>query len=269
MQKQNFLFSFYRMFYSKEFYREVVSVWKSQVFWFFLIIIIISLIKISVNMIIEGNKFIKNQAPEIINKIPTMTIKNGIMEIDKKSPYAIEIEKESFAVFDMNDKYKTIGESKSRILVKPDRLIYKQNDLETREYSFRSIKSFTLNKEIIQNWLNMAPFMYFIIILSMIAGSLFFRYIQILINSFFGFIISLIVKAEIKYNSILKLSTVTACIGILISIIMDSFSFSFRFSWIVLFLISMVYLIFAIISNKTKTEPPGMVPENTEQPKAE
>jgi hypothetical protein len=268
MEKQNFFTSFYRIFYSKEFYKEVASAWKSQAFWFLLIIIIISLINTSVKMITGGNEFIKNQAPEMINKIPAMTIKNGTMEIDKKSPYVIELDNKNIAVFDMDNKYNTIEESNSIILIKPDRMIYKNNDIETREYRFSTIKNFAINKEKIQNWLKMMPLIYFAIILLMIAGILFISFIEILINSIAGIIVSKIQKIDLKYGQIVKLSTVTACIGIIISIIMKLFNFSFKLSWLVLFLISIAYLTFAIISNKPeKIEPAGAVPENTEQPK--
>lgn len=248
MDKKSFFTAFYRMFYDSSFYKEVVASWKGSVFLFLFIILLVTLIPMSVNLVKKGNKIIKENAPEIIDKIPSIAIKDGVMEIDRETPYTIELGGKTFVVFDMQNKYSSIDEVGAEVLIQSKRLVYKKG-IEIREVRFDTFKDFKIDSQSIKAWLKFAPLFFVALIVLIIIGALVSRIVQILISSLIGLAIASIVKVNLKFGDIFKLATITTCIGMILGLIISLFTKA-PFGWL-LFLISIGYLVFAINSNKS------------------
>lgn len=251
MQQYNYLRAIYSSFYSSALYRDVKENWGAGVVVYLLLILVISWI-ISFVQIQRSIKLHYTQfAAEIVPQMPLITIKKGEASTPEPHPYIIRDlhTGENVMTIDTTGQYLNLDQAKSQILVTKHEVIMKDNATVRIE---KIPANLTMNivpskaKEWILKlidwvWLFLFPFF--------LIGSFVYRLIQALLYAVIGKLFAVIGGVTVSYSNMIKLAIVALTPVIVLSTLLDLLSVYFHLQWVIYFIISMAYLIFAIRAN--------------------
>lgn len=253
MGNYSFIKKVIHSFYLKDVYVHVGKVEINKIgFKYLLLLISVFWIPEAVKIHFQINNYIKNELPLFIEKLPTVKIKNGTASFDKPSPYIIT-DKESGAdliIFDTSGQYNSLDNTNANALVTSTKIIFKKNNVETREYNFSDIQDFTLTHERLFSWAEWGNYIsviaYFFIIVFVFIYSAF----QALIYSVIGLVFLSILKLNFPFQTVYRLSILSITPAFVIDKFFGYFELNLiGWSWACLAL-SLSYLFFALNVNK-------------------
>ncbi len=236
-------------FFSKDLYRDVGLNWRGTCFGYLLLLLAVCWIPWMVQVHTGLNEFVKNEAPKMVSQIPTITIKDGIASIDEPQPYYImhPDSNDIAGIIDTAGTITTLADSNAFALITETEVIFKEDDLQTRTFSFEDIKDFTLNHAKLNKWLSTfqklaVPVMY----PSVLAFSYVYRIIQALIYAAVGLLFAYGFKTKIEYPAMLRLAVVAVTPAIIINTVVSLSNVVFRGMWLLYLAIAMAYLAFGV-----------------------
>jgi len=195
--------------------------------------------------------FIDHEAPRMIAQIPVITVVNGEASIEGEQPYTIRDPKtgQAIIVIDTTGSMTSLKDTDAIGLVTKTEAIFKKNAIETRTFTFKEIKTFTLDRDMITDWLAKAkrfvtPVAYPFILL----GSFVFRVMQILIYAVLGLILAACCKTRRTYPELIRLSVISVTPGMIIKTVLGIAQISIPVPGLLYFLATMGYLLFGIQS---------------------
>jgi hypothetical protein len=151
------------------------------------------------------------------------------------------------AILDTTGVIPDLEDSEAHVLMTKTKLIFKKNSSETRVYDLSPITSFTLKKERLHGWLNIARkclvFAFFPIC---VLGSFAYRILQALIYAAIGLIFASLLKVRLGYASLLRLSVVAVTPAVILDTLRDLTGHHIPAWGLICFLIAMGYLFFGI-----------------------
>lgn len=187
------------------------------------------------------------------DQCPNFELKNGELSVEGKMPLVLSNDKDNYVVIDTTNNTKPdILKSHSKgILILKDKMIQKENEIQTRETDFKSFQGTTINKSIINRYL---PYVN-IIIPFIFLGNMFGYFIGGLLSSLFLALFALIIngifKTKLTYGQLYRLSIYALTTPIIISTLFKIFNLEhFSFYWLVYHIIAYIYIGFAL--NKLK-----------------
>ncbi|MFQ5771763.1 MAG: DUF1189 family protein, partial [bacterium] len=191
MKKFNILHVPLLSFYSSELYRDVGLNWKGVCFGYLFLLLAICTIP-RIFMLHKGlSDFIDNEAPPLVEQVPTITIENGQVHIDEPQPYYIKDPNgnDILAIIDTTGEIQSLQDTEALALLTKTKLIHRQSKLEYRTYDLSQVKEFVLDKERIMGWLNIIKKLLIPALFPcFLLGSYIFRIIQALIYATIGLI---------------------------------------------------------------------------------
>lgn len=242
-------------FFSKDLYSNVALHWKGTCLGYLLLLLIICLIPPMVSFRAGLIYFAEIEAPKIISQVPTITFIDGTASTDAPQPYYIN-DPDSGNVLAIID---TIGQITSlegteaiALLRKNDVLfkkseIFKESKLEARTFDFAKITRFTLDQNVITNWLNIAKtFLVPIVFISALVVSYLFRIVQALIYAAVGTLFVSKCNAQIPYVSVLRLAVVAVTPCIIVKTIIHAAGLRFPLEGLLYLIITLCYLYFGV-----------------------
>lgn len=231
---------------SFRFYKEIAfqKITKS-IGYFFLFIFLITLVlsmKYS-TALIQG---MGEVSKELGDRLPEIRIENGVVSIDAQEPFTIK-EKDFIFIIDTTRKITTIDPScKQGIFLTKNKLIYKQSEIETREYDLSKIKSFTVNKEAMERWRKIfSRFAFPILLVSLFPYFVVVKLIQILFFSLIALVMNTTTKANLKYENLFNISLFALTPPVLLATIFNLAGLRIPF-FLSLFLYAVIYIVFLI-----------------------
>jgi hypothetical protein len=153
--------AFYLSFFSKAFYCDVVANWRGIAFSLLLAIVTLHSVFFVIYLHRSYSDFLSNQAPVIVEQIPTIAIVDGKMRIDKAWPYTIKTPSGTpIVLFDINfDEAKFPG---GRVWITADKIYIRRNVYdEMRVYSLKNIENFSIDKILVQGWIDFSKKWFF------------------------------------------------------------------------------------------------------------
>ncbi len=253
MKQYGCLKAIYMSFYSRALYRDVAKNWGADVMFYLLMLLAICWACLMFRMQPAMNLGAAQFTDAVVPQLPKMIyIKNGIVSTPEKRPYLVQDpeNKELIGIIDTTGTYKTIEEAKSRFLLTKDSFIYH----DRTAVKIQKIPSdFNLNIDPVVvkgyaikfvGWLWVLLFPIFLLV------SFIYRVIQAFFYALLGKLFAVLSKTPIVYFDILKLAMVAITPAIVISTIVDFFNMWSNGHFLVYFVLSMGYLIFAIIATK-------------------
>jgi hypothetical protein len=199
-------------------------------------------------------------APGYITQIPTIEITNGTAYIDKLQPYTIvEVDTgKPLAVIDTTGQLTSLEGTDYVLLLTETQLITRKSDNEIRIYELKDIDDIVINQYLL-NYLNEKIDTWLAIVLSPFIFIFFYlvKVIQAFIYALFGLIFTRLMHVDLDYPALTSLAIMAITPLSVIDILLTFFDEGMPFGWIISFLITLVYLAFAVHSNKGINNPAG------------
>ena len=244
-------------FFSRELYRDVARNWKGTTFGYLFLLLLVCWIPLAMNLHRGVADFVEQEAPKLVSQIPEITITDGEVSIDEPEPYYIRDPDTGAAlvVIDTTGEISSLADTEAVGLVTKNAVTFEKNAYETRTFSFRDIDYFVLTQGKIYGWLDIvkrfaAPVLYPFCVL----GVFVYRILQALLYAAFGLLITRIVKTELSYDSLLRLSVVAVTPAIIVATLLAMASIHLPMGGLWYFLATMSYLTFGILAAKPKGE---------------
>lgn len=242
-------------FYNPETYRDVVNNKKGNTFVYLALLVMLCSIPLMIAIVTGMNNFMKNDGSYILNQLPEIKITNGIVSMDKESPYFIKSKAgETLFVIDLSDSAATTElQGSAKVLLTKNKVIAQQKENETRTYNLSQVQNFTLNAQKINDWFGYAWIVYIIIFVFMVIFFYIYRLIQAFVNGVFGLIISALLKVNLDFTSLIYIAMVAITpVAILASVVWATDLQIPAKGWLG-FILVLGYISFGIMANKPQT----------------
>lgn len=263
MQQYNILQAIPMSFYSKKLYRDVAQNWGIQSFFYLLLIIALSWVVATVTMQRELNKLASAATEDLFSQIPVITVKDGTVSTPEKRPYIIKSpdKKETLVVIDTSGDAKLLNNIKEGVLITDKQIIIKNEgkknatakettSIETYQIPSKINKTFDPQKY--KHFLNASfNFLWIFYFIALVAASFTYRILQALLYSVIGKIFSLMTGVTLMYSQIFQISLIAITPVIFLSTLFYHFNVHFPLQFLFYFVLSMVYLFYGILANKT------------------
>jgi hypothetical protein len=272
MKRFGTLQAFYLPLYSREFYKDIADNWKGQCFLFLLLLIAV----VCIPLTIETHSLIEKKMMEYVNpiieQVPDINFSKGRFSTKEQQKYEITdpLNGKVIAIIDTTGETESLEGSDASFLLSDSKIIYRESKSGTRVMDLPKIegndKDVFLNKTLLHRVVNAAK--KWILIAVYPFGVIFlyvFMILQALIYALIGLILANILKIQLKYGVLVRLSIMALVPGIMfgtfLSIVwMRLYGFEMNSSirlWnlFIGILIDIGYLYFAIWSQKQNELP--------------
>ena len=236
-------------FFSQALYRDVALRWQGVAFGYLLLLLALCWIPGALRIHSSVAFFVDEEAPLVIEQVPEITIIDGQAFVDSPQPYTIRDPEtdEALLVIDTTGTITSLEQTDARALVTAQQATFHKNAFETRSFSFARVDHYTLDKEKIYRWMDiaktwMAPVLYPLCIL----GSFVYRIIQVLIYACIGLLLASLCKGKLPFDALLRLSVVAITPAIIIGTLIDAAAIELPLPGLWFFLLAMGYLLFGI-----------------------
>jgi hypothetical protein len=255
-------------FYSSDLYRDIGLNWKGICFGYLFLILAVCLLPDKVQLQIGISSFIQNDAPGIVSQIPEITIAAGVASFAAPQPHTITAPKTGkvLAILDSTGKYTSLDKTDALALITKNNVIFRTKDKagvdEVKTYSFEDINEFKMDRQRINDWIDMAgkylvPAYYAL----MLLVSFLLKITQLLIFGAIGLFIASWVKINLRYAAALRLSAAAVTPSLIIETVSNLFRIPIPLGDTLSILLAMYYLYFGI---KAVSQPDN--PQSATQP---
>lgn len=256
----NLLLAIPKSLYSGSMYREVAQTWHGRSFLYLLLLLFICWIAIASVFTVQIHRNIYNFAQQLsTSKLPTVNFKAGVASTKATTPYYIKNakSKRSIIIIDTNNKIRDFYQNNATILIQKRSISYKDSIGKIEQYFYPKKITMDIGPKQIQSFIYrsgawLSPSIFIMILLGGLIISYIYRAIQILIYALIGKLFCAILKRKLFYESLINLAITSVTPAIIISTILLLFNFSYPLEFLSYFLLSMIYLFFAIKANPKK-----------------
>lgn len=241
----------YMSFFSADLYRDVAQNWRGVGYLYLFLTFTCVWLILSVLVQFECNRFIQANSQVVVEKWPTLTLKDGKATIDKESPYIIQ-SNDLTVVFDMGN-HPTFPENKQGVLVTAtDARSHDSKGEEKPILDFSKQSDNVVDQKTIQQWINSVKV--FVGIVLVVAGAFVFPWILIqgLIYAGIGCVAASAMNVKLEFAQVLRITSVAFTPALLLDVIIHACMLKpFWALWIVVWIALVVgYVIFGVRVNK-------------------
>lgn len=200
---------------------------------------------------VYGNwsKFMKQEVPPLLEQWPAISISDGIVSASPPGPTFIKdfATDKDFAIIDTSGTITSLDGHEAELLLTRNQFVYKKSAAETRIYDLSNVRSFSLDRQKLQRWLELAarygpPALYVVVVL----WSAVYRLALALILGAVGLWFAKRQEVRIRYPSAVRLSMMSLCPTIILATITDETSIDSRLDWVILLVVSLGFLWFGV-----------------------
>lgn len=254
MKKYNYLQAIAMSFYSRDLYRDVVKNWGGGVVLYLFILLFICWAVMMVKIQPAIDLSVKEVANQLGPQIPELDIQKGEISTPLNKPYMIKDESDHISgIIDTSGKYNTLSEAPlgTRILITKTMVFYMDDANTLKMQSIPKSLTVHVKPELVKNKIiQFVGWSWVIFFPVLLLLSFIYRLIQGLFYALIGKIFAALADVSLTYGEILKLSFIVMTPAIVLGTVLDWMRVSFHFEWLVYFILTMVYLIFALKANK-------------------
>ncbi len=262
MKRHSALDALVLSFCSKPLYQDVATNWRGTGFAYLLLLLALCWVPEMAKLQIGFSKYVREDAAKLVKQIPSITISDGEVSTDVETPYFIKDPEKGkvLAIIDLTGQYTSLDNSPADMLLTKHQ-VFTRNNYEIRTYDLKGVKSFHLDQNRVQGWLNVArSWMLVVIYPFALLFSFVYRIVQALIYGACGMIIAKIVKVELEYLTLLRLAAVAVTPAVILDTIRSVGSIHIPLWSLLCFLIAMGYLFFAVNANTAREAAPPAQP---------
>ncbi|MFH1855987.1 MAG: DUF1189 domain-containing protein [Candidatus Omnitrophota bacterium] len=241
---KNFFSYFWQSISDFNFYKKVVTFKFSTAVKYFVTLLLICILLISVGLSLRVKPIFNSLADWAMGNLPSINIQDGKASVDARMPFVIK-KGNVVVILDTTGETISIDDSiKQGVLLTANKLIYKQSDIQTNTYELAKIKNLTIDKATIVKWKKgfLKAFFPFICIMSLIYYPL-AKIVQVLFFSLIPLMLNNIRNLKLKYVDILKISIFALTLPLAIAAIVEIVFFKVKLFAVLFTLIYAVYLV--------------------------
>ncbi|HXV77857.1 MAG TPA: DUF1189 family protein [Candidatus Polarisedimenticolaceae bacterium] len=255
MRKFSIYVTPYYSFFSRALYVDVARRWRAGVFVYLLLVLALSWIPFIVRAQSSLSKFVRDDAPAVVEQIPPITIERGRVSAAVEQPHFIQSADtgELFGIIDTTGRFTSLDDTSAKVLLARSQLFARKNETETRVYDLSTIQHFYVDGPKISKWLGVletwgAVMLY----LLAVVGSYAYRLVQALFYSIIGLAISTSLRSGLTYGAVLRIVSVAITPAILVKTAVGLTGLTVPVAWGAYFLVAMAYTTFGISSNRNE-----------------
>ncbi len=225
MRTYGFHHAFFMPFFSRAFYRDVGLHWKGVGYLFLLVLLLVCWLPTAIRTHVMLGRFVNQELPPVVAKIPDIEIKKGVLTADCEQPYEISVEEDGkqapFAVIDTTGEYTSLEGTEYLMLVTASK-VFVNDGRKTEIHDLSQMQSFKLNRDVINLWAGRlrtwtAPGLYLV----GVVGSLIYRIGASLVFAAIGLLIAGSFRVRLTYESLIRLSVMAMAPVIIAGMIHD------------------------------------------------
>ncbi|HEY5621025.1 MAG TPA: DUF1189 family protein [Pontiella sp.] len=207
-------------FFSKRIYQDVGLNWKGLNLAYLFILLAICCVPYTLKIRDHTLHALESSQVGLLNQIPQIRIKDGLASIDRKQPYYIlNGSGEPVVIIDTTGSMNYIDDASVNLLLTETRLIVRRGGNLFNTFSLEMVEDLYLDKHVINGWFQtvrnmVAPLSYGIFLLL----SFIFTVMTLLLFSIIGLIISAVLRKNLHFTHVLRISTVAATPSIIIAL---------------------------------------------------
>lgn len=252
-------------FFSKDLYRDVAKNWRGTGLLYLAIILALFWIPSIIKGQLGMSAWVDGDSKEITKQIPKITITKGEVSTDVPTPHVIKDPKngEDIAIIDTTGTVQNLDNTDAKILLTKSKLIVKKNQTQSQTYDISGVQSFYLDHAKVDGWLGLAK-TWFIPVLYPVAliFSFIFRAVQILIYAVIGLLFAKMLKANLDYKTLMRLSAIAITPVLVLNLIFEFVPVRIPWWGFLGIIIALAYLFFAVKVNAEAEDAPQYQPPN-------
>jgi hypothetical protein len=214
----------------------------------FLYLFLFSLIFGTISAVItwyEVNKGVNSFSDLVKADLPEFTLSEGELHVEGDMPIVLEETSSSIIMIDVSGETTPdiLDNYESGMLVLKDRMVTKENNIETTEINFSTL-TFDLTKDMVVTWL---PLLQWLSVIAAVVVFIFFfigKMVSALLVSVLGLIFSAIQKAEARFGQLYSIAIYALTLPSILKIISSFVAISFP--WYIYYAVVLVYVWFAL-----------------------
>lgn len=249
MRRYNILQPILLAFYSKSLYRDVRQNWYGLVFAYLLLLVAICYLPSAYRIHNRINHFVHNLQPWF-NQLPTITIHNEVVSIDKPVPYYIKNPDSGqlFAIIDTSNHITSLENTEAQILLTNKQLLIKKSEHSIKAYDVTGLRNQSFTAAEISRLANNIGHLLIFFIYPLIVALYFIQ--GILEALVYAALAKIFIRTPLPYNVLLRLAVIAITPKFILVTLLGLFSITIPYRWIFYFALGMGYLFFAIEANK-------------------
>lgn len=261
MEKERISF-FNKLYYSMSRFDYYPKMLKEGVGRAFLYLLFFTLIFGSIggiDTIVGVKQFVDDLKTEEANELPFFTFTDGELFVEGAMPLIVQEDDTSILIIDTTGRTNPdiLDDYQTGVLILNDRLVQKENSIQTSEISFKEFRGFDFDKYQFINWIDLiSGFLVVGLIIIFIFYLLFFylgKMFSALLLSVFGLIFKAIQKSKISYGQLYSAGIYALTLPVIIDIILSLFDYNL--AWYFYYAIALIFLWVAIkFVKKAETE---------------
>lgn len=254
MKEYNILQPIFWSFFSKGLYRDVAQNWRGNAFLYLFILLAICWIPAAYLMHQGINSFLNSRIiVSVVEQMPIIKIHNGEVSIDQPSPHFIRDPQSNkiLAIIDTSGQITSLAKTRALVLLTKDKLYVRRSAKEVRVYDLKRVDNREITKTFLYHILNFAKAWGVVLLYPiLLIVSYLYRIMQALLYALFGMLVfAKITKASLNYQQLLRLSIIAVTPAIILGTVFNFFSIIFPYQWTTYFVMTLLYLFFAIRVN--------------------
>ncbi len=260
MKRYSTVHPLYLSFYSKDLYRDVARNWGKTAFLYLFLLLAVCAIPVMFKVHAAVSDYLRNEAPDIVKQIPTITISKGVASVSGETPYIIKDPKTNtpFFIIDTTGKTVSLKGSEAVILLTKTKLFFRSSASDTRAVDLSEIDALTISPSTVYDWIEtfLDYFIYLFYPFALLFSFL-FRAVEALIFGVIGTIFAKHVGVPLAYRATLGIAAVSLTPAIILDTFYNYAEINIPFWWLFDFLVALGYLLFAVQANTAAHENTG------------
>ena len=243
---------YWMSFYSRDLYRDVAKNWKGIAALYLFILLAIALIPDLVHLNDRISRFLRDDGPQIVEQIPTITIRNGIASIDKPVPHVIREPDTGmvFGIIDTSGEIISLENREADILLTKTQLIVRDKNQKVSIYELSGFKDMQFDKHDAHGLLNsISKWVVYALYPVILLISFVFRLLQATLYAAIGLLFAKRLKVDLTYQELLRIAVIALTPAIILSALFDWLTYALLFEWFLNFAISIYFVYFGVKSN--------------------
>ncbi|HYQ47469.1 MAG TPA: DUF1189 family protein [Thermodesulfovibrionales bacterium] len=248
----------YLSFFSRPLYQDIRRNWNGIGLPYLLLILMIFWVPemMNVNTAISG--YLADEAPQYVDQIPVITIKQGKASVSEPVPLYIMDRKKNVpvAIIDTSGQTTSLEKTPAVVLLMQDRLLVRhgKDSDETRSFSFTDTGDITVTPKLIYNWLEVFNSIFVIVLFPFVLlVSFAYHVLQTVLLTFLGNSFAKYFSVQLDFRTLFRLSAVAFTPAIMLETVHAVLNIDYPYSSFFSFLITSGYLFYAVGCNSEKT----------------
>jgi hypothetical protein len=236
-------------FYSTDLYRDMALNKEGIGFGYLFLLLAVCWLVLVFSIGNKVSSYFDDYSPGFLAQFPEITIFDGQASIRESQPYYMDDPETGmpFAVIDTTGSIKSLDETEAVMLLTRNDLIVEKSEMETRSFNLSEMEDMVIDRELLTTWIE-ATKSYLPVVMYpfALAGSYFYRIVQVLVYALIGLLFASICKTELEYSQLLRLSVVAVTPSIIINTLFWVTGINLPMAGLMFFVLTMVYLFLGI-----------------------